>query len=505
MADPTSFGMTFAFVVAIAAALGAAVLMALVLRAASARREAALQVAVQAGEVALAELRARSEAAVHASEVALQRARADLAAREAELTGLRDHVEALREGRESARRAAAELQVQLEAERAASAGKLALLKDARGQLTAQFQQLASEILEDKSRRFGEQNRVAIDALLAPVRERLQAFQGKVEEVYLNETRERGALGEQLRQLSALNRQLSDDARNLTEALKGSSKTQGAWGELMLERILEASGLRRGHEFEVQVAVQREDGGRGQPDVVVNLPDNRFLIIDAKVSLVAYADYVAAEGDAARASALQRHRTSVRQHMRGLSERDYPATYGGRAQDFVLMFVPIEPAFLLAISDDEQLYADAWQRNVLLVSPSTLLFALRTVAHLWRQEAQRTNAQEIASRGAVLYDRLVAFAEEFERVGERLNGARQSFDDARARLATNKGNVIRQAEMLRTLGVKPAKVLPAGLRALDEADADRVDAALPAPVATAADSPVHVESVLPEPAQEGEAR
>jgi DNA recombination protein RmuC len=367
--------------------------------------------------------------------------------------------------------AQAEQQARQAAERQASAEKLALLQDAREQLVAQFRQLAGDILEDKSRRFGEQNRVAIDALLAPVRERLQAFQAKVEDVHLNDTRERSALAEQVRQLLELNRQLSDDAQNLTQALKGSSKTQGAWGELMLERLLEASGLRRGEEFEVQVAMPRDDGSRGQPDVVVKLPEDRYLVIDAKVSLVAWADYVAAADDAARAAALARHRASVRQHMRGLSERDYPALFGGRAQDFTLMFVPIEPAFLLAIADDAQLFADAWQRNVLLVSPSTLLFSLRTVAHLWRQEAQRTNAQEIAQRGAALYDRLVAFAEEFERVGERLDQARHGFDEARAKLATRKGNVIRQAAMLRELGVKPAKLLPEGLRNLDEAHAD----------------------------------
>ncbi len=365
----------------------------------------------------------------------------------------------------------AEVRARGEAERQASAEKLALLQDARAQLGAQFQQLAGDILEDKSRRFGEQNRAAIDALLAPVRERLQAFQGKVEEVHLNDTRERSALAEQVRQLLELNRQLSDDAQNLTQALKGSSKAQGIWGELMLERLLEASGLRRGEEYEVQVAVLREDGSRGQPDVIVNLPGERCLVIDAKVSLVAWSEYVAADDDAGRGAALARHRTSVRQHMRGLSERDYPAALGGRTQDFVLMFVPIEPAFLLAIADDAQLFTDAWQRNVLLVSPSTLLFALRTVAHLWRQEAQRSNAQEIARRGAALYDRLVTFAEEFERVGERLTQARNSFDDARARLATGKGNVVRQAAMLRELGVKPAKTLPEGLRALDEADLD----------------------------------
>ena len=263
--------------------------------------------------------------------------------------------------------------------------------------------------------------------------------------------------------------LSDDARNLTSALKGSNKAQGNWGELVLERILESSGLRRGHDYEVQEIHTRDDGTRAQPDVIIHLPGERYLVIDAKVSLTAYEAYVASQDDQSRAQALSRHSESVRSHIRGLSPRNYQDIYGARSFDCVLMFVAIEPAFMLAIAEDDALFTDAWQRNVLLVSPSTLLFALRTIAHLWRQEAQSTNAQLIAQRGAQLFDRLSAFVEDLERVGERLQMAQDSFLLARDKLSRNKGNVIRQAEMLRELGVKPNRLMPASMLRPDDDD------------------------------------
>jgi DNA recombination protein RmuC len=291
---------------------------------------------------------------------------------------------------------------------------------------------------------------------------LQEFQGKVEQFYDTEGKERSALGQQVSHLMQLNKTLSDDAKNLTLALKGSAKSQGNWGELILERVLEASGLRRGVEYDVQESHSREDGSRAQPDVVIHLPQDRHLVVDAKVSLVAYEEYASADDDAVRAAALKRHTDSVRAHIRGLSEKNYQALYGLKSLDFVLMFVPIEPAFMLSVSQDNQLFMDAWNKNVLLVSPSTLLFVVRTVAHLWHQEAQSRNAQEIAKRGAELYDRLCAFVGDLEKVGERLRMAQDAYCDAFAKLSTNKGNVIRQAQMLKELGVKPTKSLPAGL-------------------------------------------
>lgn len=356
----------------------------------------------------------------------------------------------------------AELTMQLDGERRQSDEKLALLKEARESLGAQFQNLANEILEEKSKRFAEQNQANIGLLLDPLRTKLTEFQAKVETVYDNETRDRTALGEQVRQLVALNQSLSQDARNLTSALKGSSKTQGNWGELVLERVLESSGLRKGEEYDVQESHANETGGRSQPDVTIHLPEDRHLVIDSKVSLNAYEEFATTEDEDDRQRALKRHLDSVRAHMRGLSEKNYQDLYGLKSLDFVLMFVPIEPAFMLAVTHDRNLFMDGWQRNVLLVSPSTLLFVVRTVAHLWRQEAQHRNAQDIAKRGAELYDRLCAFVVDLEKIGERIGLAQDSFNSARDKLSKNKGNVIRQAEMLKAMGVKPNKALPARL-------------------------------------------
>jgi len=260
----------------------------------------------------------------------------------------------------------------------------------------------------------------------------------------------------------LNQVLSEDAKNLTQALKGSTKAQGNWGELILERVLELAGLRRGIEYDVQENHLRDDGTRAQPDVVIHLPENRHLVVDAKVSLLAYEEYAAAEDDLLRTAAQRRHLESVRQHIKGLAERNYQQLHGLQSLDFVLMFVPIEPAFMLAVTSDSQLYTDAWNKNVLLVSPSTLLFVVRTVAHLWRQEAQSRNAQEIAKRGAELYDRLAGFVEDLERVGKNLAQAQDAYGKAFNKLSQNRGNVIRQAEMLKELGIQPTRSLPAAL-------------------------------------------
>lgn len=367
----------------------------------------------------------------------------------------------LEENRRLAERQAA-LTQELEAERRAAAEKLRLLEDARQQLTEQFKNLANEILEEKSRRFTDQNQAQLAGLLEPLKMRLAEFQRKVEEAYVNEGKDRTALAEQVRQLMALNQTLSREARQLTEALKGSSKTQGTWGELVLERVLEASGLRRGEEYEVQVSHTDGEGRRLQPDVVIRLPEGRHLVIDAKVSLNAYEDYTAATDEHARQAALKRHLDSVRTHMKGLSQRRYEELYGVGSLDFVLLFVPIEPAFMLAVTHDRDLFMDAWQRNVLLVSPSTLLFVVRTVAHLWRQEQQNQNAQEIAKRGAELYDKLAGFVADLQALGQRLEQARSEYDKAMGKLATGKGNLLRRAESLRELGVKPGKNLPLGL-------------------------------------------
>lgn len=361
----------------------------------------------------------------------------------------------------------ARLSAELAAERSHGAERLQLLSQAREELSLQFRNLANEILEDKSRRFTEHNRTSLEPLLEPLRTRLSQFQSKVEEVYVQEGKDRSALALQVAQLVEANRRLNEEARQLTSALKGSSKTQGHWGEMILERVLESAGLRKGEEFSVQASHALAEGGRLQPDVVIHLPEDRHLVVDSKVSLLAYEALSHADTDEAREVAVRQHTESVRKHIKGLSEKSYQDLYGLKSLDFVIMFVPVEPAFMAAISHDRTLFTDAWQRNVLLVSPSTLLFVVRTVAHLWRQEAQSRNAQEIARRGAELYDKFAGFAKDFESLGQRLHQAQIAFDAAQGKLVSGRGNLIRQAEQLRDLGVKPSKTLPASMTQQDD--------------------------------------
>lgn len=354
------------------------------------------------------------------------------------------------------------LSTRLEEIRKSSEEKLALLQEARESLSVQFRNLAGEIFEEKSQRFSQQNQTELNQLLDPLKLKITEFQTKVEDVYVKEGKDRTALATQVAQLMELNRTLSEEAQSLTRALTGSSKTQGNWGELLLDKVLEGSGLRKGIDYETQESHTREDGSRAQPDVVIHLPEQRHLVIDSKVSLNAYIDYANAPLETDRDMAVKRHLDSVRRHIGDLSSRKYQNLYSLNSIDFVLMFVPLEPAFMLAVTSDSGLFSDAWEKNVLLVSPSTLLFVLRTVAHLWRQEAQSQNAQEIARRGGEFYDRLSAFVTDLEKIGERIDQARNSYQDARNKLCQNRGNVIRQAEMLKALGVNPTKSFPQGM-------------------------------------------
>jgi DNA recombination protein RmuC len=358
--------------------------------------------------------------------------------------------------------ALAELRNTLNSERSNSEEKLTLLLDAKEVLANQFKSLANDILEEKSKRFTEQNQTNLGALLDPLKLKITEFQTKIEDTYIKEGHERSALGVELRHLKELNQQLSEDAKNLTRALKGSAKAQGTWGEWILEKVLEGSGLRKDHEYVVQSSHIREDGTRALPDVIIHLPEGRSLVIDSKVSLVAYEEFAVTENEAERAAAGKRHMESIKGHIKGLSGKNYQSLYSLNSLDFVLLFIPIEPAFMLAVASDRDLFMDAWNRNVLLVSPSTLLFVVRTVAHLWRQEAQSRNAQEIAKRGAELYDKFVGFVEDMNSLGNRLKQAQGAFDDANNKLSNGRGNLVGQAQKLRQLGVKPSKTLPPAL-------------------------------------------
>lgn len=357
----------------------------------------------------------------------------------------------------------AELSTTLDQERNQSQEKLGLINEAREQLSHQFKSLANEILEEKSKKFAEQNQVNLGHLLNPLQERIKSFQSKVEEVYVNESKDRSALAEQVKMLTQLNNTLSLDTQNLTLALKGDRKAQGNWGEIILDEVLEKAGLLRGRHYERQSSVKSEDGQTHViPDVVIRLPGEgeRHLVVDSKMTLPDYRAFADADTEDERQAALRRHLASMRAHMKGLSEKNYQSLYGLKSLDFVVMFVPLEPAFMLAVTNDRELFQQAWEKNILLVSPSTLLFVVRTVAYLWRQEDLSRNAKEISARGAELYDKLVGFVHDLQRVGERIQQAQDSYGEARRKFSEGSGNLIGQAEKLRKLGVKPSKKLPA---------------------------------------------
>ncbi len=358
----------------------------------------------------------------------------------------------------------AELNAVYEKERTQSQEKLAMLKEAREeareQLSNQFKAVASEILDEKSKRFTDQNQTNIGQLINPIKQQLTEFKSRIEDVYDREAKDRVALSEQVRQLIQLNNALSQDAQNLALALKGDRKAQGNWGEIILDDVLDRAGLIQGQHYKRQDRIKSEDGqSHVIPDVVIHLPGDRHLVVDSKMTLPDYRAFASAESDGERAAALKRHLTSIRSHIKGLSEKNYQSLYGLKSLDFVIMFIPLEPAFMLSVTNDQELFQHAWDKNVLLVSPSTLLFVIRTVAYLWRQEDLSRNAKEISDRGAELYDKLAGFVADLQKVGERIQQAQESYDEARSKFSEGKGNLIRQAEMLKELGVKPRRQLP----------------------------------------------
>ena len=355
-----------------------------------------------------------------------------------------------------------ELATKLDAERAQTVEKLALLEAARTEFGQQFQLLAQQILEEKSKKFIEQNQTNLGGILQPLQAKIVEFQQQVASTYDKDSKERLTLKNEIERLAALNSKMSADAINLTEALKGNNKTQGIWGEMVLETVLESSGLRRGEEYEVQLSFGNDEGNQLRPDVIIHLPEGRHMIVDAKMSLVAYERYMSAVNDEEREESIKQHLLSVRAHIKGLSGKNYQTLTGLKAPDFVMLFIAVEPAFMLAFSHDTTLFNDALAKNVLLVSPSTLLANLRTIAYIWRQEQQTRNAQEIAQQCAKLYDKFVGFVADLEDIGKKLGATQKSFDEAKAKLSTGRGNLIRQAEQVKLLGVKPTKNLPTQL-------------------------------------------
>ena len=355
--------------------------------------------------------------------------------------------------------------------------QLALLEAARNQLGAEFKNLANEIFERKHEQFANASRERLGALLDPLGQRLAAFEEKIGKVYADEARERIALGEQLKQLAELNHSLGAEASQLSEALRGHGKVQGDWGEVILGRVLEKSGLTEGREYRKQQSHTSEAGSRLQPDVIIELPGDKQLVIDSKVSLTAYTRYCASNDPAERENALKDHVTSLRRHITGLAEKNYQHLYQLNTLDFVLLFIPIEPAFALAVQHDLALFDYAFERNIVIVSPATLLATLRTIASIWRHEYQDRHAQEIARQAGALYDKFVNFVADLEEVGKRLRHADDSYRSALNKLTTGRGNLVDRAERVRELGARTAKQLPSHLvgRSDDsdqDADADQ---------------------------------
>ena len=342
-------------------------------------------------------------------------------------------------------------------------GEIAQMQE---QLKEQLENLANKILEEKSEKFTKQNRESLDQLLKPLGENLESFKKKVQETYDEENRQRATLKEQIRMMADMNQQMSEDAKNLTKALKGDSKTQGNWGEVILERILERSGLTKGREYEVQQSATTEEGRRLQPDVVVHLPDEKFLVVDSKVSLTDYERFTSADNDAEAEVALKRHVNSLRTHVKGLSAKNYQQIHGDRSPDFVLLFVPIEPAFAAALQADGNLYYEAFDQNIVIVSPSTLLATLATISSVWKQEYRNENVRDIAKRGGALYDKFVLFLESMEEIGTRIKQTQSSYEEAVQRLSKGRGNVIRQVEMLKEMKVDSTKQLPESFKDFD---------------------------------------
>ena len=349
------------------------------------------------------------------------------------------------------------------------------LQGARDELRAQFAELAGKIFDEREQRFADASHERLGQLLDPLKERIQSFEKRVEESYQSEARERFSLARELERLQQLNQRLGDEATNLTRALQGQ-KTQGNWGELILERVLEHAGLEKGREYHTQVSLKSADGERFQPDVLIQLPGDKQVVVDAKVSLTAYQLLTSAEDEGSRAIALKQHVQSLRNHLKGLSLKDYQRLEGLQSLDFVLLFVPIEAAFAAALQADPELFQEAYGRHIVIVSPTTLLATLRVIDSLWRQERQSQNAREIAERAGALYDKFAAFIQDLDEIGSRLQQLDKAYLGARNKLTDGRGNLVGRAEQLKLLGARASKRLPADWLERAGAEAPQLDEA-----------------------------
>ncbi len=339
------------------------------------------------------------------------------------------------------------------------------IEDLQLKLTKDFENIANKILTENSSKFTEQNKTNLDGILNPLRERIKDFEEKVDKAYKSESAERNTLKGSIEELMKLNKQISEEANNLTNALKGDTKKQGNWGEFVLEKILESSGLVENENYTLQgkgMSLVDEEGNRFQPDVVINLPDEKHLIIDSKVSLIAYEKLLNATSEEEREKFIKEHVTSIRAHVQGLSAKNYQDLYGIHSPDFVLLFIPIESSFSVASQYDRDLFEFAWSKRIVLVSPSTLLATLKTVSSVWKQEKHTKNALEIAKKAGLLYDKFVGFIDDLKKMGDQLGKAQESYNSAFGKLHEGKGSLTNSVESLRVLGLKTKKKIDKNL-------------------------------------------
>jgi DNA recombination protein RmuC len=379
--------------------------------------------------------------------------------KEEQIEALANQKESLQNALHSLELENAVLQSRYEQEQHATKEKLELLKKAKEEFSREFENLSNKIFEQKNREFTNLSKEQLELFLRPFREQVANFQKSAKEQFEVELKERHYLKNELQRLEALNQQLANEALNLTKALKGENKAQGNWGELVLERILENSGLRKGVEYEVQASRKSEDGKSYRPDVIVHMPDGRDVVIDSKVSLVAYERFVNAEDEEEKARYLKEHLRSISAHIKELSSKKYEQLEGVNTLDFVLMFIPVEGAFLLALSEDNTFFTKAFENNILVVSPSTLLVTLRTIEHIWRTQHQQEHAKKIAKEAEAMLEKLILFVDEMKNVGYQLQKTQESYDKAMNRLSSGRGNVIKRAKNIVELGIKTKKELP----------------------------------------------
>ena len=337
--------------------------------------------------------------------------------------------------------------------------KSELLQNAREELQLQFKTLANEIFEEKSRNLTARNNDKLDTLLQPFREQIQSFRNRIDTIFMEETKDRSSLKTEIVNLRELNRQINREAKNLTEAITGSNKLLGTWGEMVLERLLEQSGLRKGHEYDTQVGLRDNDNRLLKPDVIIRLPENREIVIDSKVSLTAWSRYINSDDELERQQAMTDHLQSIKNHLSGLKKKDYSSLKTINSLEFVLMFIPIDAAFMTAMQCEERLMSDMYSHRIIIVTPTTLLATLKTVEHIWQLEKQNSNALEIAGKAGLLYDKFCGFLEDMEKLGRQFDTCRESYDRALNKLSRGRGNLISQTRDFPNLGVQTKKEIP----------------------------------------------